>query len=70
MSWLFESGSQIIGTSASALPMTIQGWFPLGLTGLILQSKELSRVFPSTTVQKQQFFGIQPSLWPNSYIFT
>ena len=44
--------------SASALPMNIQGWFPLGLTGLIsLQSKGLSRVFSSTTVQKHQFFG-------------
>ena len=40
---------QSIGPSASAsvLPMNIQGWFPLGLTGLI--SKGLSRVFSSTT---------------------
>ena len=36
--------------SASVLPMNIQGWFPLGLTGLIfLQSKGLSRVFSNTT---------------------
>ena len=37
MSWLFASGGQSIGGSASApvLPMYIQGWFPLGLTGLI-----------------------------------
>ena len=42
----FASGSQSIGASASVLPMNIQGWFPLGLTGLIfLLSKELSRVF-------------------------
>ena len=68
MSWLFQSGSQIIGTSASVLPKNIQGWFPLGLTGLILQSKELSRVFSSTMIQKQQLFGTQPSLWPNSHI--
>ena len=50
MNWLFKSGSQSIGVlaSASVLPMNIQGWFPLGLTGLIsLQSKGLSRVFPS-----------------------
>ena len=43
----FLSGGQSIGTSpsASVLPMNIQGWFPLGLTGLIsLQSKELSTV--------------------------
>ena len=49
----------------------IQGWFPLGLTGLIsLQSKGLSRVFSSTTVQKHQFFSARPSLWSNSHIHT
>ena len=56
------SGGQSIGASASAseLPMNIQGWFPLGLTGLIsLLSKGLSRVFSCTTVQKHQFFGAQ-----------
>ena len=46
------------------------GWFPLGLTGLILPSKGLSRVFSSTTVQKHQFFSTQPSLWSNSHIHT
>ena len=58
VSQLFTSGGQSIGasTSASVLPMNIQGWFPLGLTGLILQSKELSRVFSSTTVTKNQIF--------------
>ena len=58
MSWLFTSGGQSTGASASAsvLPMNIQGWFPLGLTGWIpLLSKGLSRVFSSTTVQKAQF---------------
>ena len=73
MNWLFASGGQSIGASASAsvLPMNSQGWFPLGLTGLLsLQSKGLSRVFSSTTVQKHQFFGIQPSLWSNSHICT
>ena len=58
MSWLLASGGQSIGvsTSASVLPMNIQDWFPLGLTGLIsLQSKGLSRVFSSTTVWKHQF---------------
>ena len=40
-------------------------------TGWIsLQSKGLSRVFSSTTVQKHQFFGGQPSLWSNSHIHT
>ena len=60
MNQFFKSDGQNIGASASAsiLPMNIQDWFPLGLTSLIsLQSKGLSRVFSSTTVQKQQFFG-------------
>ena len=71
MNWVFTSGGRSIGASASAsiLPMNIQGWFPLGLTGLIsLQSKGLSRVFSSTTISKHQFFGTQPSLWSNSHI--
>ena len=69
----FTSGGQSIGasTSTSVLPMNIQGWFPLGLTGLIsLLSKGLSRVFSSTTVWKHQFFSAQPFLWSNSYIHT
>ena len=73
MSRLFESGSQGIGTSASAsiLPVSIQGWFPLELTSLIsLQSRRLSRVFSSNTIWKHQFFGAQPSLWSNSHIHT
>ena len=73
MSWLFTSGGQSIGASASAsvLPKNSQGWFSLGLTGLIsLLSKELSRVFSNTTVRKHQIFGIQPSLWSNSHIHT
>ena len=62
MSLIFVSGGQSIGASASVLPMNIQGWFPLGLTGLIsLRSKGLSSIFSSTTVQKHQFFGAQPS---------
>ena len=51
-----------------SLPMTIQGWFPIGLTGWIsLLFKGLSRVFSSATVQKHQFFSTQPSLWTDSY---
>ena len=64
MSQLFASGGQSIGVSAlaSVLPMNIQDWFPLGLTGLIsLKSKGFSRVF-NTTVQKNQFFSSQLSL--------
>ena len=59
MSQIFPSDGQSIGASASAsvLPMNIQGWFPLGLAGLVsLLAKELSRVFSSTTVWKHQFF--------------
>ena len=62
MSQFFASRGQSIGASASVsvLPMNIQDWFPLWLTGLIsLQSKGLSRAFSSTTVQKHQFFGTQ-----------
>ena len=72
MSWLFPSGGQSIGASASVLSMNIQGSFPLGLTGSIsLQSKGLSslRVFSSTTVWKQ-FLGAQLSLWSSSHIHT
>ena len=58
MSQFFTSGSESIGASASVLPMNIQGWFPLGLTGLIsLLSKRLSRVFCRTTIWKHQFFS-------------
>ena len=59
VSGLFASGGQSIraSASASALPMNIQGWYPLGLTGLILLSKGLSRVFANTTVWKHLFFS-------------
>ena len=70
MSQLFASGGQNIeaSTSASVLPMNIQGWFLLWLTGLIsLQSKGLSRV---CTIRSCQFFGAQSSLWSNSHIHT
>ena len=52
MSQLFTSGvlSIVASTWASVLPKNIEGWFPLGLTGLILQPKGLSGVYSSTTV--------------------
>ena len=65
MSQFFTSGGQSIGASASAsaLPMNIQDLFSLGWTGWIsLQSKKLSRVFSSTTIQNHQFFSPQLSL--------
>ena len=65
--WSFSySGSSLEGDD---LPMNIQDWFPLELTGLILKSKGLSRVFSSTTVWKHQFFGTQPSLFLILYFF-
>ena len=75
MSQLFPSGGQSIGVLASTsdLPMNIQDWFPLGLTGWIsLQSKGISRVFfkkkkkrvfSNTTVQKHQFFSVLSFLY-------
>ena len=72
MSQFFTSGGQSIGVSTSTvLPKNTQDWSPLGWTDWIsLQSKELSRVFSNTTVQKQQFFGGQYSLQSNSHIHT
>ena len=47
------------------------GLIPLGLTGLnYLLSKEPSRVFSSTIIQKHHFFSVQSSLWSNSHIHT
>ena len=64
VSWFFASSGQNIGASTS-LSMNIQGWLPLGLTGLIsLQSKGLSRVFPiphlkASILQHSAFFMVQ-----------
>ena len=72
-SWLFASGGQSSGASASAsvLPMNIQDWFPLGLTCLIsLLSKGLSRVFSIIPIQKHQFFSSQSPLWSKSHNHT
>ena len=75
MSQVFKSCGQNIEASATNLPMNIQGWFPLRLTGLIsLLFKGLSRVFPST-IRKHQLFDISllygptltsiPDYWKN-----
>ena len=72
MSQFFTSGGQSIGVSVSTsvFPMNTRDWFPLGLTDSIsLQSKGFLRVFSSTTIQKHQFFGAQPSFWSNSVWF-
>ena len=73
MSQFFASSGQSIGVSASAsvLPMNIEDWFPLGLTGWIsLQSNGLSRVFSNTTVWKNQLFGAQLFSWSNCQLET
>ena len=73
MSQLFASSSQSIGASAlaSILPMNIQGCFLSGLTSLIsLLSEGLSRVFTSSTVQKNRFSCAQHPLWSNTHIHT
>ena len=71
MSQLFASGGQSIGVTASTsvLPMNTQDWSPLGWAGWIsLQSKGLSRVFSSTTLQKHQFFFFKASiLWHSAF---
>ena len=68
--WVGSSGGQSIGALASASVFTtsIQGWFPLGLTGLIsLLSKGPSRVSSSTTMRKHQLGSAQLFLWSNSH---
>ena len=68
MSQLFASGGQSIGTSplASVLPINIQVWFPLGLTGLILLSKDLKSLLQhhsskASSLQCSAFFIVQHS---------
>ena len=71
MSQLITSGGRSIRALASVLPMNIQDWFPLGLTGLFsMQSKGLLRVFSSTAVWRHQFFSAQPFLLSNFHICT
>ena len=72
ISWIFASGVQSFGASASTsiLLINIQDRFPLGFIGLIsLQYMELLRFFSSTTIQKHQLFGAQTFLWSNFHIF-
>ena len=70
MSQLFTSGDQNTWASASAsvLPVNIQGWSLLWLTGLIsLLSKGLTGVFSSTMIWRHQFFGVLPSFRTSSH---
>ena len=71
MSWLFLSGGQSAGASASALVLSvnIQGWFSLGLNSLIsLLSKGLSRVFFQHHSSKASILWCSASWWSNSHI--
>ena len=72
MSQLFSWHGQSTGVSAIAsfFPKKSQGWSSEWTGWISLQSKGLSRVFSNTTVQKHQFFGIQPSSQSNSHIHT
>ena len=70
ISYLFASDTQNTGASASAsvIPVNIQGWSPLRLTGLIiLLSKGLSGAFSSTTVRRHHYFGILTFLQSSSH---
>ena len=58
ISWFSSSGGQHIEAPISVLPINIQGWFLLGLTG------------SSTTIWKKPFFSAQSSSWSNSPIYT
>ena len=73
MSQLFASGSQIgASASASILPVNIQGWFPLGLNGL------LSLLVQGTFKSLHQHHSLKASIlrclaffiWSNSHIHT
>ena len=56
-----------VSASASVFSMNIQGWFPLGLTGLIfLQSRRLSRVFFNTTIWKHHIWTLLPCVYSMS----
>ena len=71
MTQLFTSVAKVLYiASALVLPMNTQGWFPLGLTGLIsFQSNGLSRVFYNITIWKHRFFNTQCSFWSNSHTY-
>ena len=68
MSWLFPSGGQSIGASAlaSVLPMNIQGWFPLGLTGLIsLLSRDSQESSPAPQFENIDSLALSLFYGPN-----
>ena len=68
MSWLFSSDDQSIGVSVSAsvLPVNVQCWFPLGLTGFYILAVQSIFKISCITVGKHHFFSTQPPLLTNS----
>ena len=67
VSQLFAPGGWNIGASASVLPVNIQGWFSLGLTGLIsLWSKGLSRVLSSISSLELSLLLLEKAMAPHS----
>ena len=71
--WVFVSGGQSIGVSASVsvLPMNIQGWFPLGLTGLIsLPSRDSQESSPAPQFKSINSSLLSLFLWSTSHIYT
>ena len=72
MNWLFWSDGQSVGTSTSAsfLPVNIQGWFPLALTGLISfkskgnQSNWIQEISPEYSLKGLIAEAETPILWP------
>ena len=71
MSVFFVSGGQNWSFSFSiSLSNKYSGLISFRIIGLTLQSKDLSRVFSNTTVQRHQFLSAQLSLWANSHIHT
>ena len=74
VSRLFASGGESIGASASAkfLPVNIQGWFPLGLTGLISYiACRYHILFIYCPVDKHMLLHYQKSLlqWMNILVY-
>ena len=63
--WLFPSSCQSIEASASVFPVNIQGWFPLGLTGLISNSVKLWDVPCRATQDCQVILKSSDRMWGN-----
>ena len=70
VSWLFASGGQSIGASVSVLPVNIQGWFPLGLTGTIKWFTIFKGYTPCIVIMKHWPYSPMLYMYPCSLIYT